>query len=316
MLRQLELAVALELALSLPLDPAGHDPAQHDELVDLVDRAVDELRGHRERPDELPDAARREWYLTDIMLAAFRGLLADGVLRDPRALDAIDHHDFSEWLIRHGASPESARCGLVTTLMYDLPFAYEDGDPHKPAIGAGTALRGAIRTLFTYTGAIAWKMRAGMGDIVFAPMFEVLQRRGVRFEFFHRVEALHPSADGCRVESIDMSVQATLRDPDPDAALLAARLCPRRSARMAQRAAQRPALHAADGRGGGVVLVGGEAGAGADPGRRLRLRQRSCSRYRSARIRTSARSSSPAIRSGRRWSSIWARSTPRPSRSG
>ena len=33
--RQLELAVALELALSLPLDPAGHDPAQHDELVDL-----------------------------------------------------------------------------------------------------------------------------------------------------------------------------------------------------------------------------------------------------------------------------------------
>ncbi len=215
--RQLELAVALELALSLPLDPAGHDPAQHDELVGLVDRAVDELRGRRERPDELPDAARREWYLTDIMLAAFRGLLADGVLRDPRALDAIDHHDFSEWLIRHGASPESARCGLVTTLMYDLPFAYEDGDPHKPAIGAGTALRGAIRTLFTYTGAIAWKMRAGMGDIVFAPMFEVLQRRGVRFEFFHRVEVLHPSADGRRVESIDMSVQATLSDPDPDA---------------------------------------------------------------------------------------------------
>ena len=42
---------------------------------------------HRERPDELPDAARREWYLTDIMLAAFRGLLADGVLRDPGALD-------------------------------------------------------------------------------------------------------------------------------------------------------------------------------------------------------------------------------------
>jgi uncharacterized protein with NAD-binding domain and iron-sulfur cluster len=215
--RQLELAAALELALSLPLDPAAHDPAQHGELVDRVDRAVDELRGHRERPDELPDAARREWYLTDIMLAAFRGLLADGVLRDPDALDAIDHYDFSEWLMRHGASAESARCGLVTTLMYDLPFAYEDGDPHKPRIGAGTALRGAIRTLFTYTGAIAWKMRAGMGDIVFAPMFEVLDRRGVRFEFFHRVEALHPSADGSRVESIDVSVQASLADPHPDA---------------------------------------------------------------------------------------------------
>jgi uncharacterized protein with NAD-binding domain and iron-sulfur cluster len=216
-IRQFELAAALELAVSLPLDPAGHDPADHDELIDFVDRAVERLRGNRERPDEVSDAARREWYLTDIMLAAFRGLLADGVLRAGGDLDVIDHYDFSDWLIRHGASPESARSGLVTTLMYDLPFAYEDGDPRKPRIGAGTALRGAIRTLFTYTGAIAWKMRAGMGDIVFAPMFEVLHDRGVRFEFFHRVEALHPSADGARVESIDVSVQAGLRDRDPDA---------------------------------------------------------------------------------------------------
>ncbi len=30
-------------------------------------------------------------------------------------------------------------------------------------------------------------MRAGMGDVVFAPFYEVLKRRGVRFEFFHRL---------------------------------------------------------------------------------------------------------------------------------
>ena len=210
---QLELAAALVLAESLPRDPEGHDPLVHDTLIGHVDRAADRLRAARERPDEVSDAARREWYLTDIMLAAIRGVLADGVLTHPDGLDAIDHHDFAEWLMRHGASRESARCGLVTTLMYDLPFAYEAGDPHKPRIGAGTALRGAIRTLFTYTGAVAWKMRAGMGDIVFAPMFEVLERRGVRFEFFHRVEALHPSEDDSRVASITVSRQATLRDP-------------------------------------------------------------------------------------------------------
>jgi hypothetical protein len=28
-------------------------------------------------------------------------------------------------------------------------------------------------------------MRAGMGEIVFAPLYETLRRRGVRFEFFH-----------------------------------------------------------------------------------------------------------------------------------
>jgi uncharacterized protein with NAD-binding domain and iron-sulfur cluster len=212
-IRQLELAAALALARTLPLDPEHHDPAAHDTLVGFVEGAAARLRQDRDRPDELSDEARREWYLIDIVLAGIRGVLAEGVLTHPEGLDVIDDHDFSDWLIRHGASPESARCGLVTTLMYDLPFAYEDGDPHKPRIGAGTALRGAIRTLFTYTGAIAWKMRAGMGDIVFAPMFEVLERRGVRFEFFHRVEALRPTADGSRVGTIVIDRQATLKDP-------------------------------------------------------------------------------------------------------
>jgi uncharacterized protein with NAD-binding domain and iron-sulfur cluster len=211
--RQFELAAALVLAEGLPADPADHDPAEHDLLRDHIDRAVDRLRELRGYPDDLSDQARREWYLTDILLAATRGVLADGVLFHPDGLDALDHYDFSEWLIRHGASPESARCALVTTLMYDLPFAYRAGDPKEPSIGAGTALRGAIRTLFTYTGAIAWKMCAGMGDIVFAPMFEVLERRGVRFEFFHRVDALHLSQDATRVSSIDLIRQAALRDP-------------------------------------------------------------------------------------------------------
>lgn len=211
--RQLELAEALALAEHLPREVDKHDPAAHDRLLALVESAAGRLRDLRDHPDDESDQARREWYLTDILLAAIRGVLADGVLRHPDGLDAIDHYDFAQWLIRHGASPESARCGLVTTLMYDLPFAYQDGEPTKPSIGAGTALRGAIRTLFTYKGAIAWKMRAGMGDIVFAPMFEVLERRGVRFEFFHRVDALHLNEDGTRVESIVLSRQARLRRP-------------------------------------------------------------------------------------------------------
>jgi uncharacterized protein with NAD-binding domain and iron-sulfur cluster len=208
---QLERAVAM--AERLPLDPADHDPAHHELLRRRVERAREALRDMRRAPDDESDQARREWYLTEILLSVIRGLLADGVLGHPDGLDSIDQYDFSEWLIRHGASEESAYCGLVTTLMYDLPFAYEDGDPTKPAIGAGTALRGAIRTLFTYTGAIAWKMRAGMGDIVFAPMFEVLEDRGVEFKFFHRVDKLHPSDDGSgRVASIDIFRQADLKD--------------------------------------------------------------------------------------------------------
>ncbi len=209
---QLERAVAM--AERLPLDPADHSPADHEVLRRRVDRALDRLRDIRSAREDESDQARREWYLTEILLSVIRGLLADGVLWQPDGLDSIDHYDFSKWLIRHGASEESAYCGLVTTLMYDLPFAYEDGEPTQPAIGAGTALRGVIRTLFTYTGAIAWKMRAGMGDIVFAPMYQVLKDREVDFKFFHRVAKLHPSDDGKHVTSIEISLQADLKDPE------------------------------------------------------------------------------------------------------
>ncbi len=45
--------------------------------------------------------------------------------------------------------------------------------------------------LFEYKGAIFWKMTAGMGDVVIAPLYQALRRRGVQFEFFHRLDALH-----------------------------------------------------------------------------------------------------------------------------
>ena len=38
-------------------------------------------------------------------------------------------------------------------------------------------------------------MNAGMGDVVFAPMYRVLENRGVRFHFFHRVDRLELTDD-------------------------------------------------------------------------------------------------------------------------
>src|SRR6185503_17954707 len=63
----------------------------------------------------------------------------------------------------------------------------EDGDYAKPSISAGQALRGFVRAFFTYRGAFFWKMQGGMGDVIFAPLYEVLRRRGVRIAFFHRL---------------------------------------------------------------------------------------------------------------------------------
>ena len=54
-------------------------------------------------------------------------------------------------------------------------FAYEGGDRKKPRLAAGVALRGALRMFFTYRGAMFWRMRSGMGDAVFAPLYKVLR---------------------------------------------------------------------------------------------------------------------------------------------
>ncbi|MFZ6816658.1 hypothetical protein ACO0K3_19500, partial [Undibacterium sp. Rencai35W] len=36
---------------------------------------------------------------------------------------------------------------------------------------------------------------AGMGDVIFASLYELLKQRGVKFEFFHQLQQLTPGAD-------------------------------------------------------------------------------------------------------------------------
>lgn len=129
---------------------------------------------------------RRAWHVIDLAFATLRGYATSGLLTDPRGFDAIDHLDCREWLRQNGASEEALESGYLRGL-YDLGFSYEDGDYSKPSVSAGQAVRGFVRAFFTYRGAFFWKMQGGMGDIVFAPLYEVLRRRGVRFQFFHRL---------------------------------------------------------------------------------------------------------------------------------
>ncbi len=63
--------------------------------------------------------------------------------------------------------------------LYDLVFGYEDADPERPAVGAGVMVFLIGLVLFEYKGAIFWKMTAGMGDVVIAPLYQALRRRGV-----------------------------------------------------------------------------------------------------------------------------------------
>jgi uncharacterized protein with NAD-binding domain and iron-sulfur cluster len=154
---------------------------------------------------------KRSWQVISLTIALIRGLAADRVLTDPQRLAQLDDEDYLEWISRHGAAPEAVHGGFLRAL-YDMVIGYEDGDPDRPRFGAGTAILLAMKLALEYKGAIFWKMHAGMGDVVFAPLYQALRRRGVEFAFFHRVDRLHLSADRTVVEAITLGRQARLAD--------------------------------------------------------------------------------------------------------
>ncbi|MEZ5931660.1 MAG: NAD(P)-binding protein [Alphaproteobacteria bacterium] len=175
-------------------------------LARIAEGARQQLGSMTERSAEL----RRIWEIVDVILAILRGCVVDGVITHPRGFEIIDDYDWREWLMHHGASEASVNSAFMRG-SYDLLFAYEDGDVSRPRMAAGQALRGAFRMFFTYRGALFWKMRAGMGDVVFSPLYEVLKRRGVTFEFFHRLEEVKLSDDKSHVQRLAFDIQAKIR---------------------------------------------------------------------------------------------------------
>lgn len=145
--------------------------------------------------------------ILDLFTTVFIGLHADDLAR--RGLGAIDDEELLAWLRRHGAAPELLRTSPILTSLYDATFGFRGGDPDVPDMAAGVGLRAFLRMLFAYKGALAYRMNGGMGDIVFVPLYRALERRGVKFAFFHEATALRVSGD--RVSSVEVSVQARSR---------------------------------------------------------------------------------------------------------
>jgi len=151
--------------------------------------------------------------LLNLAVSALRGLIAEVLPHGVDGFSRIDACEFKDWLRRHGAWQAAAEDPLVMCL-YDLAFAYDNGDSSSPQRGkaaAGAMLRLILRMALTYKGAPLWKMRAGMGDIIFTPLYQTLRGRGVRFEFFHHAEDLELSADGRSITGIRLRRQAALR---------------------------------------------------------------------------------------------------------
>ncbi|MDB2352581.1 NAD(P)-binding protein [Luminiphilus sp.] len=160
---------------------------------------------------------KRLFELIDLTLTAMRGSLQDGLISHPEGFDAISDLDWREWLKKHGATELTLNSSFLDTL-YNIAFSYEEGDLSRPNAGAGEALRCAVRAFLTYRGSFFYKMQTGMGDAVFAPFYEVLRRRGVRFEFFHRLRNLQLSPEEYAgtpyIEAMHFDVQASFKTGD------------------------------------------------------------------------------------------------------
>ncbi len=200
--------------------PAEHSHAQHRFLVDVL-QLVDNLawaaawpwiHGHF--------TIRMAWRAFHLGLSCISGILKDGLLE--HGYDVIDDQEYMAWAkshsplwkiwgaLKHEADGLAFDTSPFVRPFYDAAFAYAEGDPKKPSIAAGVGMRSCLRLLLQGTGPLAREMRAGMGDTIFSPLYEVLRARGVRFEFFQRVEDLAPSDDGEQVESIALSQQVRL----------------------------------------------------------------------------------------------------------
>ena len=200
-------AVALELVRL-----ARSSLAERREVVadpEALDVAVDRLEAALLARAGSDPAIRRAWCLASVMVAVVRGIVTENLLIDPDGFSRINDRDFVDWIVSHGASPEVRDFAFMRGL-YDLVFGFAGADLSQPGFGAGLGVFLTGKMMFEYKGAIFWKMAAGMGDIVFAPMYQALRARGVRFEFFHRVDALHLSPDRHTIDAIAMGRQVAL----------------------------------------------------------------------------------------------------------
>jgi uncharacterized protein with NAD-binding domain and iron-sulfur cluster len=163
------------------------------------------------------------WTSSDFVCTTIIGMIEDDVVAN--GIDSVDNLNFHDWIIKHATVPAGTNVTAGSCWMqaaYDSSFAYLNGDstsprtPQKPllgspCLGAGTALRGAMRLGLAYKGALAWKFQAGCAEALVAPVYQVLRRRGVKFKFFSKVEHLGVG-DGALVDTIQIQQQVNLKN--------------------------------------------------------------------------------------------------------
>ena len=178
--------------------------SQHTLLIQVLDKLKEWLviiiDGLMTKDTEL----RRIFIMLDLGIVTIKGMIHDKVIKE--GFDVINNYDYRDWLVKHGADNLTVNSAIVQG-VYGLVF----GGNRQYTFEAGTALRGLLRLGLTFKGHVYYRMLAGMGDVIFAPMYQVLQARGVNFQFFHKVSNIGLSPDQSSIASVSFDVQATIK---------------------------------------------------------------------------------------------------------
>jgi uncharacterized protein with NAD-binding domain and iron-sulfur cluster len=191
---------------SLESDTGTHKAHEHSAISWLIKEAMNVAWFFLKGSVDTDLNTRKMWVAINLCGSAVAGMIDDDVFF--HGFNHLDKWDLCEWLANNGANDTTTKKSGPIRGIYDLVFGFIGGDVRKGAFAAGTALRGILRMLFTYKGALMFRMEAGMGDIVATPFYQVLLQRGVTFKFFHRVEEL--SVEGNKVNRIKITKQCKL----------------------------------------------------------------------------------------------------------
>jgi uncharacterized protein with NAD-binding domain and iron-sulfur cluster len=161
--------------------------------------------------------AYRTWIGLEFVGVNLIGLLRDELLT--KGFDSINRWNYKDWVEHHGLSQTTLESCLVQA-AYDSSFAlFHSRDDFE--MEAGTVLRGGIRMFLLMKGSVVYRFAAGTGDTVFAPLYEVLRQRGVKFEFFHEVtDIVATGGDHPRIDALQFNQQVQLDVGEYDPLLL------------------------------------------------------------------------------------------------
>ena len=208
------LKIAHRLADSLEGSAKTHKKEHHQLIYRLLNKFQQILDRHLDSESEHDDDTIWRLRLMDLAMANMKGLFDDEIIYH-RPLTELDRYDYRDWLRQHGAREASVNSAFIRVL-YDLVYAFPEGDVANPQLAAGTAIRILTTMLFEYNGAIMWKMQGAMADVVVTPLYQLLKRRGVKFEFFHKVKKLHLNEAKNAIAGITLERQVNLKQPDKE----------------------------------------------------------------------------------------------------